>query len=369
MLKKVGILGAGKVGRAMALDLANSFKVTSADISSQALASLKSSNSDILTEQLDLSKPESLERFIPNHDIILNAVPGYMGYSVSKQVLEAKRNLVDISFMPEDFMQLDSLAKKNSVTAVMDAGIAPGVSHLLAGFANSKMKLENLVIYVGGLPKVRTWPFNYKAPYSLCDVLEEYTRPVTIRENGSTQVVEALSGLELIESETELGTLEAFYTDGLRSLLETMPHVSTMKEKTLRYPGHTEYINVLKQSGFLSQSTLELGGKEFRPIDLTTKVLEKSFDLKEGEEDFLVMIFKAWGGGKSMTGRVFDKYREGVSAMGRTTGYTATACTNLVAKSFSEKGVFPLDLLGANQEHYDFLVDYLKQRNIQINWD
>ena len=44
-----------------------------------------------------------------------------------------------------------------------------------------------------------------------------------------------LSGVELVVF-SGLGTLEAFNTDGLRTLVRTMPDVPHMAERTLRYP-------------------------------------------------------------------------------------------------------------------------------------
>ena len=69
----------------------------------------------------------------------------------------------------------------------------------------------------------------------------------------------AIPDLEIIEFDTN-ESLEAFNTDGLRTLLKTMSHVPNMKEKTLRYPGHVEYVRVLKESGFLDQDTINVNG-------------------------------------------------------------------------------------------------------------
>jgi len=90
-------------------------------------------------------------------------------------------------------------------------------------------------IYVGGLPIVRQWPYEYKAVFSPLDVIEEYTRTARFVENGRVVTRPALTDLERVDFEG-VGTLEAFNTDGLRTLIQTIP-APNMKEKTLRYPG------------------------------------------------------------------------------------------------------------------------------------
>ena len=130
---------------------------------------------------------------------------------------------------------------------------------------NEEMKIDALETYVGGLPKVRKKPFQYKAPFSPADVIEEYTRPARLMENGHIIVRPALSDVEWIHFEN-LGTLEAFNTDGLRSLLYTMPHIKNQKEKTMRYPGHVDIIISLKESGFFSETPIDVNGTKISPI-------------------------------------------------------------------------------------------------------
>jgi saccharopine dehydrogenase-like NADP-dependent oxidoreductase len=48
---------------------------------------------------------------------------------------------------------------------ITDCGVAPGMSNFIIGQHNEEMKIDSLEIYVGGLPKLRKKPFQYKAPY------------------------------------------------------------------------------------------------------------------------------------------------------------------------------------------------------------
>ena len=249
---KVIVLGAGLVGAPMALDLAkgSEFKVTVADISRKNLDKFKDDN--IATVEMDLDNEAALIEVLKNHDLVLNAVPGFMGYRTTERILRAGKNVVDISFFPEDALELDGLAKENGVTAIVDCGVAPGMSNILPGYVDSILdKTDSILIYVGGLPKVRELPYEYKAVFSPIDVIEEYTRPARYIENGKLVTMPALSEPELLHFD-KVGTLETFNSDGIRSLAKTMPHIPNIKEKTLRYPGHIRLMEIMREAGFFS---------------------------------------------------------------------------------------------------------------------
>ena len=128
---------------------------------------------------------------------------------------------------------------------------------------------------------------NTKLDFRPIDVIEEYTRPARYIENGKLVIRPALSDPEFINFD-KVGTLEAFNSDGLRTLADTLK-APNMKEKTLRYPGHIEKILVLRESGFFSQKEIEVNGKKIKPIDFTSKLLFPMWELKEGDEEFTVM--------------------------------------------------------------------------------
>ena len=367
---RVAVLGAGMVGRAMALDLASSFEVTAFDVSEDNLSQLKQRNSFIQTQQADLQQYGDYKKMLDAFDIVVTAVPGFMGFETLKAVINCKKNVADISFFPEDVLQLDALAKKNAVTVITDVGVAPGMSNFILGYHNAEMKVLNFECYVGGLPKLRKKPFEYKAPFSPVDVIEEYMRPARLKENGSIITRPALSEREYIEFD-EVGTLEAFNTDGLRSLLFTMPHIPTMKEKTLRYPGHVELILALKESGFFNTEPIEFGNTRIVPLEFSSRVLIKDWKLGAEEEELTVMKVIVEGEKSGIAHRVeynlLDRYDPvtRISSMSRTTGYTCTAAVHLISKNlFSEKGVFPPELIGNKKECFDFVLEYLNERGV-----
>jgi lysine 6-dehydrogenase len=367
-MKKAIVLGAGLVGKAMAIDLSKKFEVTAVDVSADALSALKKHN--VAVKQLDFSNLAALTAAIQHFDIVVGAVPGFLGLQTARTVIEAGKNMVDISFFPEDPFQLDDLAKKNNVTIVTDCGVAPGMGNIILGYHNKRMKIERYECLVGGLPLVREWPYEYKAVFSPIDVIEEYIRPARYVQSGAIVIKEALSDPELVHFEG-VGTLESWNSDGLRSLIKTMPTIPNMIEKTLRYPGCIEYLRVLRVSGFFSYEEMEIKGVKVRPIDITAKLLFPKWKLKPGEEEFTVMRIRM-SGEESDESKVYeynlldrtDKTSDTLS-MARTTGYTCTAAVNLVAEGkFSKKGICPPEYLGEDEGNFRFIVNYLEERGV-----
>ena len=229
-MAKIVVLGAGMIGQAMALDLAEKFEVTAIDKNKAALSKLSKMNTDVKTSVFDIADAESLQELLKPYDLVVCAVPGFMGFETLKKILLAGKNVVDISFFPENCFDLDYLAKKHNVFAIVDCGVAPGMDNVILGHLDTKLEIKSFECLVGGLPSKREWPFNYKAPFSPVDVIEEYTRPARYVENGELVTREPLSDCELMEIQ-RVGTLEAFNTDGLRTLIHTMDHIPYMKEK------------------------------------------------------------------------------------------------------------------------------------------
>ena len=361
---QIAILGAGMVGRAMAIDLQQKYSVTSFDVSEQSLDILSKKNKLIKTVKSDLSNFENYPTLLQNFDYVICAVPGFMGYNALQAIINAGKNVVDISFFPEDALTLDNLAKQKNVTAIVDCGVAPGMSNLILGYHNANMTITNFECMVGGLPKKRVKPFEYKAPFSPIDVLEEYTRPARYVENSCIISKPALSDAELLNFEP-VGTLESFNTDGLRSILFTMGHIPNMKEKTLRYPGHIDLMKGLIAAGFLS--TEKINGLATTPMEFTSKLLFNQWNLGEEEPEFTLMQINISDKTKTITYNLYDEYdaTTKTSSMSRTTGYTATAALNmLIDGQFKDKGVFPPELVGKYENCFNYMLGYLKERNV-----
>jgi saccharopine dehydrogenase-like NADP-dependent oxidoreductase len=371
MSKKIIVLGAGLVGKAMAIDLNQSFQTVAVDINKNALESLKTDHG-IETIKADISDVDVLNDIIADCDLVVGSVPGFMGMEMLRNVINAGKNIVDISFFPEDPLQLDELAKENGVTAVVDCGVAPGMSNVILGYHNVNMEVTNYECYVGGLPKEREWPWEYKAVFSPIDVIEEYIRPARYIENGELVVKEALSEPEPIEFPA-VGTLEAWNSDGLRTLINTL-QIPNMIEKTMRYPGTIEYLKVLRETGFFSYDEVQVGENRIRPIDLTAELLFPKWKMRPGDADITAMRIiisgKENGQERMYTYSLLDKFDEktNTSSMARTTGYTCTSVASLILEGlYSRKGLLPPEFVGEDESNYKYILNYLKDRGVIYN--
>lgn len=375
MARTVCVLGGGRVGSLIARDLAASggFTVRVADLSKESLARL--GGEGIEPFEADLSRPQGIRRAVEGADLVVGAVPSFLGFRMLETVVGAGKDVVDISFFEEDPFRLEALARERGVTAIVDCGIAPGTGNLLLGHLVATLdRVERYLCYVGGLPALRTWPWEYKAPFCPDDVLEEYTRPTRLKERGEVVVRPALSDLELVDL-PGVGTLEAFNTDGLRTLLETVD-VPTLQEKTMRYPGHVDRVRALRETGFFDEAPLEVpaadggGAVRVRPRDFTSKLLFDAWRLGD-DEDLVVerVIVEGESGGRRRrhTWDLLDRRdpATGDTAMARTTGFTCAAAVRALAAGLWDRpGVVAPEVLGQDEACYRAIFSDLAERGV-----
>jgi lysine 6-dehydrogenase len=375
-MKRIVVLGGGMVGGYMARILAGDgrFDVLLCDRDEAALESARSAVAALRTRKTDLSAEAQVRSCASEADLVIGAVPGSMGFSTVRTVLETGRDIVDISFFPEDPYELDAIARKLGRTAVVDCGVMPGLGGMLGAWLAGKLdRAESLSILVGGLPLIRSWPLEYKAPFSPIDVIEEYTRPARFRRDGKLVVRPALSDPELVDL-PGVGTLEAFNTDGLRTLLRNL-EIPDMAEKTLRYPGHIEKMRMLRDLGFLSQRALEFEGGSVRPLDLTARLLFLEWKLEKGEQEFTVMRVEVEGirNGKRVAERadLLDRTdpATGDSSMARTTGMPAVTVVRLLAEGVQiPKGIVAPETLAADRAFFQEFLEGIAGSGIQIEF-
>ena len=358
-MNNIVVLGGGMVGSAIARDLKeNQYNVTVADIDLGINSRLKKYNIEFI--RLDFSDINSVSKLVKNYDLVIGAVPGFMGFNILRAIIESQINVVDISFMPEDSRDLNLLAKENGVTAITDAGVAPGLSNLLFGKAFFEFsELISAVCYVGGLPRNPKPPWWYKSVFSPTDVIEEYTRPARFIKNGELVTKPAMTDIEQIEFK-DIGYLDAFNSDGLRSLLD-MP-IPNMIEKTLRFRGHIQKIIDMKDQGLFAVDK----------INSTADSLFKSWISKEGDFDQTIMRLEFTGKKNEKniieTLDFIDYYDESknISSMARTTGYTCSAAADIVLSNlFIDKGVFTMESIGDNSSLTSIILKYLSDRDIK----
>lgn len=368
---RITVLGTGLIGRVIVEDLlqASDMDILAVDGQDAAL-DLLPEHPRLTRRRADLSDENKVAALLEGTHVAVGAVPGFMGRGVQRGALAARCHLVDISFAPEDPLTLHDQVAAAGLTFVVDCGLAPGISNLLVGReAATLADLDEVVILVGGLPVRRDWPWEYRFVFSPGDVIEEYTRPSHIRVAGQDVTRPALSEIEQVEFDG-VGTLEAFLTDGLRTLLTTIP-APHMQEKTLRYPGHAQRMRVLRETGFFSTDPIPLASGPVSPRALTEELFRRAMARGEGDEELTLLRVDvkgrdAQGIGRAITWNLRDSTDEqGRTSMSRTTGFPCAAAVRLVASGrWRRHGVSPPEILGRDHAICDILLADLRERGI-----
>jgi len=348
------VLGAGVVGEAVTLDLARDYEVSVGDISMENLDKVEDHAETFV---LDISEEEEVLSKMEKHDVVVGALPGDLGFKTIKLAIESGTDIVDVSFMPEDPLQMNKEAEKKGVTVLVDAGFGPGMSNVFAGRIAEEMDdLKNLKMWIGSLPQEPQPPLYYKLTWSPKDLIEEYTRPARIIVDGEEKEIDPLEDIEKgIDIKGRI--FEGFYSDGLRTLLDTI-EVENMDEITLRWEGHLEKIKVLRELGFFEEKNL----------DNTLKVIKDKmcYDCP----DFSMM--KVIGEGiknenvKTIKYHFYDEGTEHLSSIARTTGFSTAVMTRSLIDYGLNDGVIPPEELGRDKEMFNYMVSELKKRGIQI---
>jgi len=373
-MAKAVVLGAGMVGAVVAADIAadDRFEVAIADRSDENLARAAARCAGgARTVVADLADPAVVHRLAAEADLVLGALPSHLGYRAVEAVIEAGKPYSDISFMAENALKHDAKAKNAGVACVVDIGVAPGMSNLLAGAAAHRMeRCDRIEIYVGGLPVERRWPFQYKAGFAPADVVEEYTRPSRIVERGEVVVRPALTEPELMDF-PRIGTLEAVNTDGLRTLADTLD-VPNMVEKTLRYPGHYELMRIFRETGLFSKEPIEVSGQRVVPLEVTSALMFPKWTYEEGERDLTVMAVIAEGVLDGKPARIrwdlYDEYDpvQKATSMSRTTGFPCAIVARLLHEGkITTPGVLPPEKLGAVPGVLEAVFEELGKRGVR----
>jgi len=367
-------VGCGYIGSVLAEEIAHSLDFEKLIICDGTKEKIEETaerlGEKIFPLQLDIADYSSLLEIIGDVDMVIGLSPGKFGFNVMKACVEKKKSLVDLSFMAEDPFFFQKSAFEGGITIVPDCGVAPGLSNILIGKSASELdEVEDALIYVGGLPQQPMPPLNYKVTWCVEDLFEEYTRKAKIVRNGKTVMIDALEGLEEIEFEG-LGKFEAFFTDGVRTLHHTIK-ANNLWEKTLRYKGHAEKIKLIKKLDLLKKEPI--ASINMSPWEFMCRFWEENLGFLE-EKDFLLMRIKV-GGKKGSTKFLhtyeiidyFDEKRK-ITAMGRTTAYTAFAVIKLMVENkIDQKGVVPPEILGMNKELLEEIEHILGEKNLKIN--
>jgi len=379
-MKNYAVFGAGLMGSVIARDLLNTeseARVTLIDSDKNTLEQVTEfvKRNRIKTYQLDITDTDSAVHILTGHDVAICALPHRFSLACIEAAIQSRVSLVDlVGEAPEQRQALHQKILDAGVIIIPGCGVAPGLSNICVAKGVSLLDETNeAVIYVGGIPKQKTPPLNYQTVYSLYSVFNAYNRPAMILDNGNEKNVEPLSGLEHIEFPGPIGTLEAFYTDGLASLTLTMKGKvkNHLAEKTLRYPGFVERIKFLKDCGLIDTKPVSIASAQIAPIELLIHQLTPKLKLGPAG-DWLVMrvVVKGIKDGIKQTHlfELIDQFdpKTQYTAMARTTGFPATIAARMISDGLiTERGIqFPEQVFEG--ERYDYLLSGLEKYEIKI---
>src|SRR6267378_5031382 len=372
---RILVVGCGKVGSEIARNLSGSDEVDSVvamDANSQNLKLLRKRVPRIQTVKLSISQKPRFHALLREVDLVCGALPGRLGFDLMSETVKAGRDTVDISYTPRDAFLLQRRAKEVGCRVVPQCGVAPGFTNMCVGDASRRMeKMKSVEIFVGGLPEKPELPLNYRIVFSLEDVVNEYSRPVQVIEDGKLKKVDALSGRGLT-SFPGVGRLEYFLTDGLGSLPRSFPRTREMHEFTLRYPGHADMMSALRVLGFFERNPVRIDGVEVEPRQLSIELLRGAMS-QGSPEDFLALRVdvKGLSRGKRVHLRyqLLDHYnrRSGVSAMARTTAYPCTSVALLMGRGeIKETGIVPPERIAQDERLFKYVLGQLAERGVKM---
>lgn len=377
---KVGVLGAGLMGKEAARDLANSNDVTEIGIADidyeKAKKAAQGLQSDkIIPYEVDAAKENELINYMKRFDVIINALFYTFNERVARAAIKTGVHSLDlgghIDHITDKILELSDEAQKAGVTIIPDLGVAPGMINILTGYGASQLTKPQVVkLYVGGIPLVPEPPLGYNHVFSLEGLLDHYTNPALIIRNGKKVEVPALSEIETIYFE-RFGPLEAFHTSGGTSTLsKSFPDLETLEYKTIRYPGHAEKFQLLVDLHLTRNDyEVDLHGHKVKPRDVLLKVLEPVLDLKDKDDVVLLRVIVS--GLKGAERKTYEyemittKDREhNVTAMAKATAFTISSVAQMVGRGqINKRGVYPPEQIVPG----DLYIHEMAKRDVHIN--
>ena len=359
---KMLVLGAGLQGCACAYDLLQNesvSQVTLADLRPDHLPPFLSEHGDwggrLKTVRLDVTDPVAVGETLRGQTSVMSAIPYYYNGPMARAAVEAGCHFSDLGGNTEivfEQMKLHEQALARGVSVIPDCGLAPGMVNILAAEGIRRLEqVDQVKVYVGGLPQEPEPPLNYQIVYSLEGALDYYTTPSWVLRGGKPVQVDALSELEAVDFPEPVGTLEAFHTGGGISTLPFayQDKVDVMEYKTLRYPGHVAIMRPIRELGLLDNTPVEVKGKSVVPRDVFIATVHPKLHKPQGQDLVALRVIvtgRKAGKPARVSFRLIDRYdaAHGISAMMRTTGYSLSITGQMQADGrVTEKGVHTPD--------------------------
>jgi len=397
--------GGGKMGSTVAFDLLKSDEVTSVGLADRSHGALENARAwlkspKVVMHQVDVNRKDDLTSLMKQYDVGINTLPDRRtSYMVVDAAVRCGFNFVDILeeyHRRPDAYEVEGLvlptgmalneygdwihetAQKNHVTFMDGIGFAPGMSNITCGEGIRKLDTaESVIARVGGVPvkeAAARHPLRYMITWAFSHVLREYVIKVCILQDGKVVEVDASSGREtfIFDKLGKHEPLECAVTPGMPSFIFTRPQLKEFAEKTVRWPGHWDGVQTLKECGMLDLDQVEVGGVKVVPREVLLARIEPRLRPQPGETDVCVMYNTVVGvkNGKrtKVSYHLWDEAdtANSVSAMGRVTGYSAAIGAVMVGRGMiKETGIVPPEdcIYGAN---YEYFIKELDRRNIRI---
>ena len=353
------VLGAGLQGSACAFDL-----LQNADVTEVRLADLHTGHlPDFLNEYsggrliptvLDVRNREATIALMRESDAVMSAIPYYFNLELARMAVETKTHFCDLGGNTEIVFQqklLGERAKSANVSIVPDCGLAPGMVNILAQYGIEQLdRVRSVKIYVGGLPQHPEPPLGYQIVYSLEGVLDYYTTRSWVVRDGKRVQVAALSERERVDFPKPVGELEAFHTAGGLSTMAFRYEgkIPTMEYKTLRYPGHAQIMEAIRELGLLDLVPVDVNGLKVVPRDVFVATVGPRLTKRRGRDLVALRVTVDGtkdGRSKRLGWELLDFYDEarGISAMMRTTGFSLSITGQMQARGAIPSGVWTPD--------------------------
>ena len=351
------VFGGGMQGLVIARNLVNRKEkpqVTVADIRNP-----DSLPDGVTFKELNVLDGDKVKAALNDVDTAVLAVPSQIAREALTNILKTGTACVDVCFTPEPPLDLADLAIANGACCFVDCGVAPGISHILAGRAYEELGgLDSIEIHVGGIPQSPPAVFHHAVYFNPEDLISEYVRPARARTKGIDIEPDPLEAEIKPFHDREMGELQSFISDGLRTLLTSFSDVPNMVERTLRREGHLKTMADLKSLGLFEEDI----------VSGTARALNNKFS-SEDYPDFILMHVETRSktGNKVKSWRMLDRATEEESSMARTTGYTTAAVAMVLArKEFTEPGVFPPEKLGKDADLTEIILKDLADHGVVV---
>jgi len=395
--------GSGKIGTAVAWDLAQDPKVSRIGLVGRSADSLEAvrrriGDGRVVVHPLDATDARAVRDAMGGYDAGALALPDRRtSYRVVRGAIEARLPIVDLleeyHRTPDEYETeglevppgmtlagfgewLHEQAVERGVPFVDGMGFAPGLSNITVGEGIRKLdEAVSAVARVGGIPEKSAAdkrPLRYMITWAFDHVLREYMIRLLVRKHGMVVEVDAGSDRErfLFSQFGRQEVLECAVTPGMPSFITSRPQLRDFAEKTVRWPGHWDGIQTLKDCGLLDLEPVEFEGARIVPREFLLRLIVPRLRAQEGDRDVCVMYNTVRGIRKGVPTRIeywmWDEPRDGFSSMARVTGFpVALAARRLADGTIRQGGILPPEDCIVGEVYAWFLAE-LAKRGIRI---